>query len=98
MTDRSARPIAVVITTPLPGPGMGRSGKELAVAAMPRTSDGLVPPPAGLRPGESALSSWPHPHTLGQQAGHGYRTCTTPGGAGPASWVYDALRGLLPDL
>src|SRR6516165_4190855 len=99
MTDRSARAVAVVITTPLPrAPVQGRSGKELAAAVMSRTSDGLVPPPAGPRPGESASSGRQHPHMLGWRAGQGYRIRTTAGPGGPASWAYGTLCGLLPDL
>src|SRR5215813_13459463 len=98
MTDRSGRDVVVVIRLPSLGPRVGRSGKEPAAAAMPRTSDGLVPPPAGQRPGGSASSVWQDPHTLGRQAGQGYGIRTTPSRVAPASWAYDALCRLLPDL
>src|SRR6516162_9655606 len=64
MTDRSARAVAVVITTPLLGPRYGTLRKELAVAAMPLTSDDPVPPPAGRGPANWASRGRQHRHML----------------------------------
>src|SRR5215467_6364580 len=98
MTDRSARAVAVVITTPLSrGPVRGRSGKELAVAARPWTSDDPVPPPAGPGPANRASRGWQYPHMLRRYDRAGYRIRTTQGPAGPTSWAHGTLRGLLPD-
>src|SRR5215470_4420520 len=83
MTDRSVRDVVVVMTAPFVGPRVGHCGKEPAAAVMPRTSDGLVPPPVGQRPGGSASSVWQDPHTLGRQAGQEYGIRTTPGRVAP---------------
>src|SRR6516225_3890318 len=97
-TDRSARAVAVVITTPLSrGPGMGRSGKELAGSAMPPTSDDPVPPSAGPGPANWASRGRQYPHMLRRYDRAWYRIRTTQGPADPASWAHGTLRGLLPD-
>src|SRR5579872_3982386 len=64
MTDRSARVVAVVITTPLLGPRYGALRKELAIAVMSRTSDDLVPPPTGSGPANQASPSRRYLHML----------------------------------